>query len=224
MVTYLTQWGKSGKYELANPVARALAGGWQLGTVVTVQTGQPWGPNCSTGSNLGSIDGKCIRTGQPLELPKSLQHWYGKNPSPVTLPDGHQITPNAYTYLKWNPDAFANQIVQFPNGNYSLDQYWYGNTPTYMTELRLPSFQNVNLNITRQIPISERYKFELLGEFTNFFNHQNFLPGAVSNGVSSITSTTPGATIGENGSSSFGTMSPNMMDPRQITLTARFTF
>jgi hypothetical protein len=96
-----------------------------------------------------------------------------------------------------------------------------------MTQLRLPAFENVNLNITRQIPITERYRFEIVGEFTNFFNHQNFLPGAVSNGVSSITSVAslpPGAAIGENGSSSFGTLSPSLMDPRQVTLTARFTF
>jgi trimeric autotransporter adhesin len=226
VVTYLTQWGSGQKYELSNPISRALAGGWQLGTVVTVQTGEPWAPNCATGSNIGSIDGKCIATGQPLEVPKTLQHWYDGNTS-VTLPDGHQITPGSFSYLKWNPDAFTNQIVQFPNGNYSLDQYWNGNTPTYMTQLRLPAFQNVNLNITRQIPLTERYRLELLGEFTNFFNHPNFLPGAVSNGVSSITSTSslpPGAGIGENGSSGFGTMSADMMDPRQITLTARFTF
>jgi trimeric autotransporter adhesin len=226
LVTYLTQWGSGQKYELGNPISRALAGGWQLGTVVTVQSGLPWGPNCSTGSNLGSIDGKCIPTGQPLEVPKTLQHWYNGTTN-VTLPDGHQITPGSFSYLKWNPDAFTNQIVQFPNGSYSLDQYWYGNTPTYMTQLRTPAFQNVNLNITRQIQLTERYKLELLGEFTNFFNHPNFLPGAVSNGVSSITSVSslpPGAAIGENGSSSFGTLSPSMLDPRQVTLTARFTF
>lgn len=227
VLTYQDQWGSGGKWALGSRFARALVGGWTLGTVVNLQTGQPWGPNCSTGSNIGSIDGKCIATGQPLEVPKALQHWYGQNPSPVTLPDGHQITPPAYSYLKWNPDAFTNKIVQFPNGNYSVDQYWYGTTPTYMTQLRLPAFQNVNLNITRDFAITERYKLEVLGEFTNFFNHQNFLPSAVSNGVSSITSTSslpPGAAIGENGNSSFGTMSPDMMDPRQVTLTARFTF
>ncbi len=228
--TYLTQWGSGGKYELGTPIGRALAGGWQLGTVVTVQTGLPWAPSCSTGNNLGSIDGKCIPTGQSLEVPKSMQHWYNGS-TPVTLPDGHQITPYnssyPYVYLKWNPDAFTNQVVQFPNGNYSLDQYWYGNTPTYMTQLRLPAFQNVNLNITRQIPVTERYRFELLGEFTNLFNHANFSPGAVSNGVSSMTSVSslpPGGAIGENGSTSFGTMAPTFLDPRQITLTARFTF
>jgi hypothetical protein len=224
VVTYQDQWGKGGKYELANPIARALAGGWQLGTVVTLQTGQPWGPSCSTGQSVGSIDGNCIPTGQPLEVPKTLQHWYDGHTT-VTLPDGHQITPSNYSYLKWNPDAFRNQIVQFPNGNYSIDQYWYGTTKQYNTNLRLPAFQNVNLNVTRQFQIRDQYRFELLGEFSNLFNHQNFLPSAVNNGYStSILVPTAGAAIGENGNSNAGTLSPNMMDPRQITFTLRFIF
>ncbi len=239
VVTYQDQWGSGGKWELGSPVARALAGGWTLGSVVTLQEGLPWGPDCSgastTGSgsnNIGSIDQKCIETGQPLEVPKSMQHWYDGHTS-VTLPDGHSITPPQYSYLKWNPDAFTNQVVQFPNGNYSVDQYWYGNTPTYMTQLRMPSFQNVNLNITRDFPITERYKLKLLGEFTNFLNHPNILPSALSgfpsgsnaNVVNTITNVSSGV-IGENGNSNFGTMfAPgNMMDPRQVTLTARFTF
>ncbi len=219
VVSYLDQWGSGQKYELANPVARALAGGWQMATVVTVQSGQPWGPSCT-----GSMNSQCIPTGQPLEVPKTLQHWYdGK--TTVTLPDGHQVTPGPYTFLKWNPDAFTNQIVQFPNGQYAVDQYWYGTTNQYNTNLRLPSFQNVNLNVTRQFALRERYQLELLGEFTDLFNHQNFLPSAVENNFATpILAPTSGAGIGQNGDSDAGTLSPNMMDPRQITLSARFTF
>ncbi len=217
-VSYLSQWGSGGKYQLASPVTRALAGGWQVATVVTVQEGQPWGPSCGS----GAIDSKCIPTGQSLQVPKTLQHWYAAGQS-VTLPDGHVIKPGAYSYLKWNPDAFTGQVVQFPNGNYSVDQYWYGTTKMYDGRLRLPAFRNTNLNITRQFAIRERYKFELLGEFSNFFNNQNFLPSAVNNGVSPITNPSVGA-IGQNSNNSFGTLSPSMMDPRQVTLTARFTF
>lgn len=227
VVTYLSQWGSGGKYELGSPIARAFAGGWQLGTVVNVQTGQPWGPTCG-----GSMNSQCIPTGQALEVPKTMQHWYdGK--TPVTLPDGHTVTPSNFTFLKWNPDAFTNQIVQFPVSNcgpnnnlacYSVDQYWYGTSKQYNTNLRLPSFQNVNLNITRQIPVTERYKFEILGEFTNLFNHTNFLPSAVENNYANpILSPSVGA-IGQNSDNNAGTLSPSVMDPRQITLTARFTF
>ena len=93
----------------------------------------------------------------------------------------------------------------------------------------MPAFKDVNFNITRQIPITERYRFELLGEFTNLFNHQNLLPGAIGSGNNSVSpmlspsSLPTGAAIGENGNGGFG-MSPDFMDPRQITLTARFTF
>jgi hypothetical protein len=183
--------------------------------VVTLQSGQPWGPSCS-----GSLNGDCLPTGQSLELPKELQHWYDGN-TIVTLPDGHQIKPSVDTFLKWNPDAFTNRIVQFPNGNYSVDQYWYGTTPQFIGALRMPAFENTNLNITRQFSIRERYKFELLAEATNMLNHPNFLPGDVSNSVSPITSASQGV-IGEN--SGGGTLSNNMMDARQITLTGRFTF
>jgi hypothetical protein len=225
VVTYLVPFGGGQRFELGNPVARMLAGGWQLGTVVTLQSGQPWGPSCATGNaDVGSMNGDCIPTGQPLEVPKSLQHWYDGSTT-VTLPDGHQITPGQYTYLKWNPDAFANQIVQFPNGKYSVDQYWNGTTPEYISALRLPILQNVNINVTREFAIREQFKLAFLAEATNAFNHQNFLPGAVNNNYSSpIISPTAGATIGENGNPNAGTLSPDLMDPRQITLTLRFTF
>lgn len=218
VVTYLTQWGAGAKYELGNPISRALAGGWQLGTVVTSQTGQPWGPTCGS-----SMNSQCIPTGEPLEVPKSMQHWYDGNTT-VTLPDGHQVTPSNYTFLKWNPDAFTNRIVQFPNGQYAIDQYWYGSSKQYDTHLRLPSFQNVNLNITRQFSISERYKFEVLGEFTNLFNHVNFLPSAVENNYANPILSPSVGTVGQNQDNNAGTLSPSVMDPRQITLTARFTF
>jgi len=227
VVSYLDQWGNGGKYELGNPIARELAGGWQLGTVVTLQTGQPWGPSCNTGqASIGSMNSSCIPTGQPLEVPKIDQHWYDGTQS-VTLPDGHVVTPPNYTYLKWNPDAFTNRIVQFPNGSYGIDQYWNGTTKMYQSNLRLPAFQNVNLNITRQFTLREQYKLEFLAEATNLFNHQNFLPSAINTGDSfsePILVPTPGAAIGQNGNPSAGTLSPTMMDARQITATLRFIF
>ncbi len=226
VVTYQSQWGSGGKWELGNPVSRALAGGWTLGTVVNLQTGEPFGVSCNSGqASVGPIDGKCIETGQNLQVPKSMQGWY-KSLTNVTLPDGHQIQVGPYQYLKFNPDAFANQVVQFPNGKYGQDQFYYGNTPTYDTNLREPGIQNANFNITRDFNITERYKFQLLGEFTNFLNHQNLLPGAVSNGVGSLVSVSSlpvGGAIGEN-SSVTGAMSPSFMDPRQVTLTLKFTF
>jgi len=219
--TYLLPWGKGGKYELSNPVARGIAGGWQLGTVVTLQNGQPWGPYCG-----GSMNGRCNPTGQPLEVPKSLQHWYDGSTT-VTLPDGRQVTPSRYRFLKWNPDAFTSQIVQFPNGNFSTDQYWNGSSPIFSGSLREPGFKNANLNITRQFRFREKLKLEILAEATNLLNHTNFAPGSEEGYFGSpimVPDSSTNSTVGENGDNNAGTMSLNTMDPRQITFTARITF
>ena len=52
----------------------------------------------------------------------------------------------------WTPDAFTGQIVQWANGTYQPAQYWLGTTPQAMSELRMPSFQNVNLSVNRWVP------------------------------------------------------------------------
>lgn len=221
VVTYLLPWGSGGKYELSNPVARKLAGGWQLGTVVNLQEGQPWGPYCG-----GSLNGRCIPTGQPLEVPKNLQHWYDGSTT-VTLPDGRSVTPSQYRFLKWNPDAFTSQIVQFPNGNYSTDQYWYGTTPIFSGSLREPGFKNVNFNLTREFSIRERLKLEILAEATNLLNHTNFNPGSEEGYFGSpimVPDPSTNSTVGENGDNNAGTLSLNLMDPREVTFTARITF
>ena len=86
MVSYLLPTGRGQRFDPGNRFARALIGEWNLATVVTSQSGEPWGPNC------GSENGRCIPTGQPLKLPKSYQHWYNGT-TPVTLPDGRTYTP-----------------------------------------------------------------------------------------------------------------------------------
>ncbi len=221
VVTYLVPWGNGQKYELSNPIAREFAGGWQLGTVVNLQNGQPWGPYCG-----GSMNGRCLPTGQPLEVPKSLQHWYNGGTT-VTLPDGRQVTPSQYRFLKWNPDAFTSQIVQFPNGNYSTDQYWYGTTPIFSGALREPGFKNVNFNLTRQFALRERLKLEVLAEATNLLNHTNFGPGSEEGYFGSpimVADPSTHSAVGENGDNNAGTISLNTMDARQVTFTARITF
>jgi hypothetical protein len=230
VVTYALPFGSGKRFEPENGVARALANGWQLGTVVNLQSGQPWGPNCGGGPNsTNSLNGRCIPTGQPLQVPKSLQHWYNGSTS-VTLPDGRSVTPGQYTYLRWNPDAFTNQLVQFPNGSYSIDQYWNGTTKIYDGALRLPTFQNVDLNITREFTIREQLKVSILAEATNLFNHQNFLPSAVTSDTNSfsdpilVPNAGTNSVLGENGDPNAGTLAPNMMDPRQITFSLRVNF
>src|ERR1035441_6349026 len=94
--------------------------------------------------------------GESMYVPKNLQGWYNGSTS-VTLADGRIITPGEFTYLKYNPDYFAAPVVQFPNGQYSEDQYWYGKTAMYPNGLRTPRFSNANISINRDFPIHENW-------------------------------------------------------------------
>ena len=220
VVSYLLPTGNGKALDPGNRILRAVVGDWQLGTVVTLQSGQPWGPNC------GGMDGRCnVVAGEPEELPKALQGWYdGK--TPVTLPNGRTITPGQYTHLKWNPDRFAPPIVQFPNGKYAVDQYWWGSTAKYVAGLRTPAFHNVNLTVNRQFRILENLRMEFLAEATNLFNKTNFNPSAVSGGVSAVLVANPvtNTKVGQNATVNHGSLGLSLFEPRQISLSLRLRF
>jgi len=225
VVTYQLPFGKGKHFASGNKAISAIAGGWTLGTVVNLQSGEPWGPNCSS---AGAQNGGCIPTGQPLVLPKSLRHWYNGT-TPVTLPDGRTFTPPEFTYLYWNPDAFTSRVVQFPNGTYATDQYWYGTTPDYMGSLRMPYVKNVNFTLERSVNLTERLKLRFIAQATNLFNNSNFLPSALTdnnfgNVFTSPSSLTGGAKIGENADPGAGLLNPTMMYGREVTLSMRLIF
>ena len=225
IVTYQLPFGKGKRFVSSNKAINAVTGGWTLGSVVTLQSGLPWGPDCSSSQNGG-----CIPTGQPLLVPKSMRHWYNGT-TPVTLPDGRTFTPGEYTYLYWNPDAFTSPVVQFPNGSYAVDQYWYGTTQTYMGSLRLPYIKNVNFTLERSVNLTERVKLHFVAQATNLLNNTNFLPSAVTDNSFGTVFTnlqpadiSSGAKIGENADPSAGLLHPTIMYPREVQLSMRLTF
>ncbi|MFL6446122.1 MAG: hypothetical protein ACJ746_00215 [Bryobacteraceae bacterium] len=87
---YNLPFGKGKDVDLRNGFANALLGGWQLGGVVTAQSGMPFNIR---GANSNAAYGHPDSiAGVPLEVPKELQGWYNGSTS-VTLPDGRIITP-----------------------------------------------------------------------------------------------------------------------------------
>jgi len=220
-IVYALPTGRGMALDPGNPIARAVIGEWQLASAVTLQSGQPWGPSCG-----GTINGRCNAVaGQANEVPKSLQHWYDGSTS-ATLPDGRTITPPAYSYLKWNPDRFAQPVVQFPNGSYAVDQYTEGTTPLTIGDLRSPGFANTNMSVIRKFALGERFSLNLHVDATNLWNRTNFQPYAANGSVTSILSPSGsgGGTIGQNSNSSFGTLNMSFLEPRQITLALRLDF
>ena len=219
-VSYRLPFNKGQKLAPSNNFARALASGWRIAPVVTLQSGKPWGPSC------GGMNGRCNTVpGEPMFVPKNLQHFYDGNTS-VTLPDGRIITPSAFTYLLYNPDRFTAPVVQFPNGTYSTDEYWYGQTAAYPNGLRTPALANVNLSIEREIPIHENLRLVFAAEATNAFNRTNFLPNAMIGGGGAVTQADPSThtAVGMDSSISVGSLSAAFYDPRQITLSLYLKF
>ncbi|MGH2506684.1 MAG: TonB-dependent receptor domain-containing protein, partial [Ktedonobacteraceae bacterium] len=209
-VTYLLPTGQGRALYVPNRILRGVVGGWQLGGVITLQSGQPWGPDCAS-----SMNERCdVVPGESLEVPKALQHWYDGKTS-VTLPDGRVVTPPAFSYLKWNPDYFAEPVAQFPNGKYAVDQYWNGTTSQYVNGLRLPAFENVNLTVRRDFRITESTKLEFMAEATNLLNRTNFLPTAVNGTVGAVLQSDAASNtkVGQNSNVSFGTLGMDFYEP-----------
>lgn len=218
-ISYALPFERGAAFDPGNAVARALIGGWQLSSATTVQTGMPWGPNCG-----GTLNGRCnVVSGEPLEVPKSLQRWYDGSTG-VTLPDGRSIIPGAYTFLKWNPDRFTQPVAQFPNGSYAVDQYTSGTTAMTEGDLRSPIFSNTNISIIRKFALGERTSLNLHIDATNAFNRSNFQPSSVNASVSSILTPGGSATVGQNANTNFGTLSQSFLEPRQLTVMLRLDF
>jgi hypothetical protein len=223
IVTYESPFGKGRPFALGNRVARALAGDWNLGTVLIAQTGMPF---AVSGASTGAMVGRPNRVpGVSLTVPADLQHWYdGK--TKVTLPCGLIVTPAKNTFLKYNACAFQGEILTAPNGNFIANQYWVGNSAVTIGDLRGPGRFNVDLSLRRTFPIRERLKMQISADASNLLNHAE-LSGAFSGGLgnTNLTNNPSGGLIpGYGNSATFGTIGVGTFDPRQITLHLKVVF
>jgi len=211
----------AGKTFDAGKAVNTLVGGWRVGGVYTAQAGTPV---VVTGANSGAINGKGNRMpGVDLEVPKDLQRWYNGSTT-VTLPSGRRITPCNRCFLKYNPDAFRGAIVQAPNGNFIVDQYWYGSAALAFSGIREPGLNNFNLSVDRDFKITERLKFEFSMQATNFLNHTQFRP-TINGGLGGTNTSTANIAIpGLGNNDSYGTYSTATFDPRQIEFQLRLRF
>jgi hypothetical protein len=158
-------------------------------------------------------------------VPNALQHWYdGK--TTVTLPDGRKITPCAYCYLKYNPDAFQGNVVTTPNGSVTNDIYWYGTAAQTFSDIRGAGLNNWNMSIGRTFRVKERLSVDFSAQFTNAFNHTQFLPAmTMALGAQSVVANSPlGIQPGQPQSNNYGTRGNSTFDPRQVELMLKVRF
>lgn len=225
-VVYNLPFGKGRKYDMNNRFLNALVGGWNLGNVLMMQSGQP--QSGFTGCN--SLNGICDRVpGVDIEVPKNLQRWYD---SPnvadrtVTLPSGRQITVGRFNYLRYNPDAFRGRTVTLPNGTVAPDIYWYGNSALRYSDFRGVNYYNHNVSLQKDFAVTDRVSMLFSAEATNLWNRAQFT-GTVNAGTGNIFTTVNAARGQQPGmiqNESFGTWGLATLDPRQVELRLRIRF
>ncbi|MDX2178429.1 MAG: TonB-dependent receptor [Bryobacteraceae bacterium] len=224
-LVYQVPFGKGRRWDLGK-FGNALAGGWQFGNVLFLQSGQPQ----QGFGGCNSLNGLCDRvSGVDVEVPANLQKWYD---SPniadrtVTLPSGRQITVGRFNYLKYNPDAFRGRVVTLPNGNIVPDIYWFGTSALRDGNIRGVPYFNHNLSVQKDFAIVERVRLTLSAEATNLWNRAQFT-GTINAGSGNVfTAANPsrGVVPGMIQNESFGTYGLGTLDPRQVELRIRLRF
>jgi hypothetical protein len=231
---YQLPFGRGKLLNTDSRILNAIAGGWSLAGTTIVQSGiiAPL-----TGGVTNSLNGLPDRVpGVPLEVPKSLQHWYDGKTS-VSLPSGRIITPCKDCFLKYNIDAFqgrtAVQTGGKGQGGTIPDLYWYGDAVSSYNDMRSPHVWFTNLSLEKSVVLHDRYALDFSAQATNVFNHANFKPGVnMSMGATVVSSNlaanaSKAVQIGQildNASKTFGTYTKNAYDPRQIELSVHFKF
>jgi hypothetical protein len=223
IMTYDSPFGGGRSLALKNRFLRAMAGNWNLGTVVILQSGMPF---VVSGASTGALVARPNRIpGVALEVPANLQHWYNGSTS-VMLPCGIRVQPGKNTFLKYNECAFQGETVTGANGSILANQFWVGDADPTISALRGPGRINVDLSLRRNFTIRERLKLQFAADATNLLNSAEY-SGNYSGSLGSTNLTNNpanGLTPGNGNSSSFGTVGLTTFDPRQITMHVRLQF
>jgi hypothetical protein len=199
---YELPFGKD-KMFLANSgkLMNAVAGGWALNTIASIQGGQPISLSCPSSTTSGT---NCTDIAVPHEDQKN--HFYK---------DGNGR-------LNWfgNPAAYAQPCLLGANGQ--LENQPSGCVPLtgagllggYPTTTTGPGLARFDVSAFKNIPISERFSAQFRAEFFNVLNHPTFnAPNFGGNGVTSISGSAnfTNSNFGEIGSTRFAPY-----DSRQI--------
>ena len=144
------------------------------------------------------------------------------------MPDGSSITvPYGYK-LYFNPHAYTGQLLTIPaagGGTQVVPNInWFGSAPR-MTNFFGPGTDVTNLSLSRDIVFRETKRLTIRADASNVFNHNMFAANAISSGFGGTQVT--GSQAGFSSNPTFGMINLNSgpaINPRNITLTARFQF
>ena len=208
----------SGGYELpfgkdrrflnhSGSIVNAIAGGWDINSIVALQGGQPitlgcpTGPTTGTGCNDYNVPGQSQKLGIKTNFADATHTpvWFG------------------------NPAAFSQPCPLGEAGSSCINATnGFNILGGYNTTTKGPSYHKVDFSTFKNFKISERFSAQFRAEFFNILNHPNFnAPGFGGNGVVSISGSTDftNGNFGQIGSTRDGAYSS-----RQIQFAAKLYY
>ncbi len=161
----------SGVWELpwlknaSNGIARAVLGGWAVGSIFKAHSGQPFQVYDSSNFN---------GTSYPL--------WEPSQPAPRRGSNQGAVAPDVFNYINLpsNPDGSVVNLgdsLGLPNCTglvhngctYTVSGLPYPGRNSYIG----PGYWNMDLNFYKNFKLTERFTMQFRGEFYNIFNHHN---------------------------------------------------
>ncbi|MDR3723106.1 MAG: TonB-dependent receptor [Terracidiphilus sp.] len=172
-----------------------IASGWQLGTIITMESGRPL-----------SITGASNQLASRPNFDPNVSYKVSHASRSSLYKNGK---------LMWfNPNAFVNP-----------PDYTYGNVPRRMADLRAPGFGNVDISAFKTTHIAGRASFEFRIEAYNAFNHPNLpAPSTSFSAGAPVDANNPYNEGGRNTSSTFGYITSGATSTRNIQLGGKLFF
>ncbi len=181
--TFRPEWGNgdydirhrftfSMSYELPQMHAPLQLGeGWQLTSIVNLQTGEPYNYYDSFDdiSYSGEFLDRWDFSGNPNDV-----HWTADPAKQITYLSGSDATSNARCAAQSkNPDL--DFYGCFVSGSAVITPPAYGTFGNMRRNIfRGPAYANLDMSVTKRWKLSEKMILQLRGEFFNVLNHPNF--------------------------------------------------
>ena len=198
-----------------NRIVHHMLGDWQLGGIVSAATGRPitvlQGTEIS-GTGIGQDRGTyCTGAGAAGDTCQQGLSAYGKNSCAG-------VTATCVSWL----NAAAFEPTKVGGANNAVIFGTFGNIGK--NALRLPGTFNWDMQLSKYINFTERWKLQLRVEYFNIFNHPNFAPESTSAGA--VNGTDQISAFDKlNGNSAFGTFRAGQAgDPRVAQLAVKLFF
>jgi hypothetical protein len=161
--TYDLPFGKGKQFANHGGLVDRIAGGWIVGSIFTLQSGNPWLLQGGYSTYNDYADGGVVL--------------HGVTKSQLQDSVGVYRIAGTPTVSFLNPKYLASATGGGANPSYITPNITPG-TIGQLVYLHGPRYVNDDLSITKHVPIAEGISFSLQAEMVNAFNHPTFQPGS----------------------------------------------